>query len=77
MGADKTGPARNRIASHKTQLSPSEGHLSRNLILIPLENHVDPLTNKFRHGNLGLFIEQLQLLILVFGDVNGCGYLFS
>jgi hypothetical protein len=48
-----------------------EGHLTRDLVLVFIQNHIDTLTDIFSHRNLGTFVQKLKLIVLIFRDVNG------
>src|SRR5262245_530028 len=47
--------------------------LAGKVVLLPLQDQIDPLANVFRDRDLGLFVKKLEELVLLGCDVHGGG----
>jgi len=48
-----------------------KGHLTRDLVFVFVQNHINALADVFSNRNLGAFVEKLELIVLIFRDVYG------
>jgi len=67
---------RDDITTHLRTLN-LERHLAGNLVLVLLQDHIDSLANILRDGYLSFLVEEFELFVLLFRNVNGCGYLLT